>query len=214
MILDGLKSGMDQLSDLVPDQSSHANDHQEHTDWAGWDSWVNVAENQKSASRKRRNKRAPISIRPGSASDLEAANRVIEACVMTWNIPERVKRLSLASYRYTEIDLEHLRLLIAQDHNKKIIGVAGIEPAEKSAVPAGKSGLLLHGIYVEPKLHRSGTGRQLVKRALEIAKAESYAGLLIRAQPDAIGFFKAIGSREITTANSRKDYPHQYWLEV
>jgi hypothetical protein len=49
-----------------------------------------------------------ISIRTARESDLGALNEVIEACVMGWNLPERVKRLSLGSYRYQPHDLAHL----------------------------------------------------------------------------------------------------------
>ena len=40
-----------------------------------------------------------IRIRPVDETDLDALNRVIGAAVMTWALPERVKRLSLPVYR-------------------------------------------------------------------------------------------------------------------
>ena len=36
-----------------------------------------------------------IDIRPAGQADLEAINRVIEAAVMTWHLPDRVKRHAL-----------------------------------------------------------------------------------------------------------------------
>ncbi len=39
-----------------------------------------------------------IDIRLAGHADLEAINRVIEVAVMTWDLPDRVKRLSLPAY--------------------------------------------------------------------------------------------------------------------
>ena len=54
-----------------------------------------------------------INLRPALKTDLDAINRVIEAAVMTWKLPERVKRLSLPSYRYTLADFAHLEMVVA-----------------------------------------------------------------------------------------------------
>lgn len=35
-----------------------------------------------------------MTLRPATADDLEAVNRVIENAVMTWDLPDRVKRLA------------------------------------------------------------------------------------------------------------------------
>jgi len=54
-------------------------------------------------------------IRPARQIDLDAINRVIEAAVMTWDLPARVRRLSLASYSHTLLDLQHLDMVVAED---------------------------------------------------------------------------------------------------
>ena len=46
-----------------------------------------------------------LNLRPAAPDDLEEVNQVIEAAVMTWDLTERVKRLSLPSYRYNAHDL-------------------------------------------------------------------------------------------------------------
>ena len=52
-----------------------------------------------------------IRLRPLAAADLDSTNAVIEAAMMTWSLPKRLKRLSLSSYRYDPTDLEHLTLM-------------------------------------------------------------------------------------------------------
>jgi len=67
---------------------------------------------------------------------------------MTWNLPQRVKRLSLPSYRYTGIDFDHFEMVVAEDDRQTTIGIAAWEPADAKDAPAGHTALLLHGIYL------------------------------------------------------------------
>ena len=79
-----------------------------------------------------------IDIRPAWQADLEAINRVIEAAVMTWHLPDRVKRLSLPCYRYDNVDLDHLDIVLAEDGRQNIIGIAAWEQADALQSCVGK----------------------------------------------------------------------------
>jgi hypothetical protein len=70
-----------------------------------------------------------IDIRPAHADDLAALNGVVERAFMTWPLPDRVKRLSLPSYRYHAHDLQHLQVVVAEDGQRDIVGVAAWEAA-------------------------------------------------------------------------------------
>lgn len=211
MNLSTLKSGIDQLTDSLADSQETAA-HQEDGDWIGWDSWVDV--NQQTASARRSSASRPITgIRPGSEADLDAINRVIGACVMTWNIPDRVKRLSLSSYHYNAVDLKHFRLFVAYDQTNRIIGVTALESIKVSDQSTAEDALLLHGIFVDPSVQGLGVGRLLVKKCLEICGREKRKGLLVKAQPDAIGFFKALRFKAVSSTDSKRDYPHQLWMD-
>jgi hypothetical protein len=98
-----------------------------------------------------------VTLRPAKLQDLDDINRVIEAAVQSWDLPERVKRLSLFSYRYTEVDFDHLEMIVAEIDTLGIIGVAAWEMADAKDAPSGKRALLLHGIYVVPSMHDHGT---------------------------------------------------------
>ena len=155
-----------------------------------------------------------VTLRPATPADLDAVNAVIERAVMTWNLPERVKRLTLPSYRYQPHDLDHLHMLLAEDGGYGVIGVAAWEPAAARNLPAGKTGLLLHGLYVDPDRQRAGAGSRLLDAALAAAREQGFDGLLVKARPEAEGFFPAQGLQRIESVDPARDYPHRYWVDV
>ena len=155
-----------------------------------------------------------IRLRPLTAADIEPANAVIEAAIMTWELPDRVKRLSLPSYRYEAHDLDHLTLTGAEDSAGALVGVAAWEPANRSDTPNGRKGLLLHGIYVSPALHRCGVGSLLLDAAMQAARVGGFDGLLIKATRVAQGFFHAKGMSPLPVENTGRDYPYRFWKAV
>lgn len=152
-----------------------------------------------------------INIRPANKTDLDAINRVIEAAVMTWDLPERVKRLSLSSYRYNEMDFDHLEMVVAEDNQQHIIGIAAWEPADAKDTPAGHTALLLHGIYVDPACYRQGVGHQLFRAAEHAVREHHYNGLLVKAQQDANGFFLSQGMSRLPAKDSKRHYANRFW---
>lgn len=157
---------------------------------------------------------APIWLRPAVSADLDAINAVIERAVMTWNLPERVKRLTLPSYRYQPHDLEHLHIVVAEDADRTLLGVAAWEPANARDLPAGKTGLLLHGLYVDPDRQRAGVGTCLLDAAVRAAREQGFDGLLVKARPEAEGFFLTRGLTPLPVIDAERDYPHRFWKPV
>lgn len=155
-----------------------------------------------------------ITLRPATAADLDAINVVIERAVMTWPLPERVKRLTLPSYRYQSHDLDHLRIVVAEDAGRALLGVAAWEPASARDLPVGKTGLLLHGLYVDPDRQRAGVGSRLLDAAVSAAREQGFDGLLVKAQPAAEGFFLAGGLERVPAVDLARDYPHRLWKAV
>jgi GNAT superfamily N-acetyltransferase len=152
-----------------------------------------------------------ILLRAGAFTDLDAVNRVVDAAVMSWDLPDRVKRLSLPTYRYHAQDLEHLDLMLAEDPREGVVGAAAWESADPADAPEGRRALLLHGLYILPSCQRRGIGRALLSAAEETVDAAGFCGLLVRAQPSAAGFFAAHGFRHLQVRDPRRDYPHRFW---
>ena len=156
-------------------------------------------------------KRPDITIRTATQADLDAINNVIEAAVMTWNLPQRVKRLSLPSYRYTGIDFDHFEMVVAEDDRQTTIGIAAWEPADAKDAPAGHTALLLHGIYVDPSYHHQGIGRLLFQAAERAVRKHRCDGLLVKAQEDANGFFIAQGMDRLQVEAPLRHYANRFW---
>jgi N-acetylglutamate synthase-like GNAT family acetyltransferase len=152
-------------------------------------------------------------LRTARRADLPDLNGVIERAVMTWRLPERVKRLSLPLYRYNESDLGHLEVCIAEDE-ARIAGVAAWEPADPADLPEGSSGLLLHGLYVDPVRKGEGRGTRLLEACLGRARDLGLDGVLVRVQSDAEAFFRARGLERLPVRDATRDYALRYWQRV
>ena len=160
---------------------------------------------------------APVSaidLRPAGSADLDAINRVVEAALMSWPLPARVKRLSLPSYRYSAVDLEHLEMVVALDRHQQIIGVAAWEEADTVDVPGDRKALLLHGIYVDPSCHRQGVGRELYRCAERAVRQYGYGGLLVKAQQSANGFFMSQGMSRLQAEDPSRHYTNRFWMNA
>ncbi len=155
---------------------------------------------------------AAIHLRPAGRDDLEAINQVIAMAIDAWDLPDRVKRLALPSYRYSAHDLDHLEIILAETMDRQSpVGLAALEPASSSHLPADQSGLLLHGIYVAPDQQNRGIGRRLIERALRTVADKGLDGLLVKAQPDAAPFFKKLDMQALDTTDPQRDYPYRFW---
>ena len=151
-----------------------------------------------------------ILIRPADISELDAINHVIKLAVMSWDLPERVKRLSLPSYRYDAMDYRVLQIVIALESNE-IVGTAAWEAADPKETPQDASGLLLHGIYVDPARQHRGIGSLLFRAAEEAARSQEYDGLLVKAQSSADGFFLSRGMHRLEPDDPDRHYANRFW---
>jgi len=152
-----------------------------------------------------------VILREASSDDLPAINRVLEAAFMTWDLPERVKRLSLSSYRYDEMDLRHLQMMLAE-HGGEVVGMAAWEPAERKDCPGEGPALLQHGLYVHPDHMRRGIGQKLLQAVSKVARTDGFDGVLVKAQADAVGFFERAGLHSLPVQDTARHYAKRFWL--
>lgn len=152
-----------------------------------------------------------VALRPADPGDLDQINAVIARAIDTWPVSARIRRASVPLYRYHATDFQYLDMIVAVDADGRIVGVAAWEPAERQDLPGKQNGLLLHGIYVDPDWHHRGIGSRLLDRAVDAARQQHYDGVLVKAQAQAITFFRARGLRTIPVADAARDYPHRLW---
>lgn len=150
-------------------------------------------------------------LRTATRDDLPLVNGLVERAVMTWDLPERVKRLSMETYRYAPQDLSHLELVLAEAPDGRALGVAAWAVADPTDVASGYRGLLLHGLYVDPAVHGKGIGSRLLAAAEAAARAQDLDGVLVKAQRGAEGFFLARGYCKLAVDDPRRDYPYRLW---
>ena len=153
-----------------------------------------------------------MNIRTAKKTDLDAINQLIHAAVMDWKLPERVKQLSVTSYYYNDIDLKHLDIIVAEE-NKKILAVAALEKEANFSLPK-RDAILLHGIYVLPEQQGTGLGRKLFYEIEAMAHAKQAGAILVKAQKDAEGFFRAMGLEKLDVIDSNRDYENRYWKNL
>ena len=155
-----------------------------------------------------------IKFRNGKISDLDNINTVIKDAIMTWDLPERVKRLSIGSYLYNSLDFEHINFIVAVDVDCNIIGVATWNDADNKDTPSACNAILLHGIYVSPHFHHKNIGTQLIEKINTVAMSGNYKGVLVKAQKDAIGFFISQGMKKLDVENPSRHYENRFWKDA
>ncbi len=152
-----------------------------------------------------------LRLRRAQDDDLQTVNSLIGRAIQSWDLPERVKRISVPIYLYRANDLEFMQLTLAEDPDGQAVGIAAWELAGARDAPRGRSALLLHGIYVDPDLHRCGIGSRLLDAAVQAAANEYCDGLVAKAHNDAVPFFEALGLDRLPVENTDRDYPHRFW---
>jgi len=118
---------------------------------------------------------------PARAEDLAALNGVVERAVMTWQLAERVKRLSLPATATTRTILVTCRSCWRKTPRKaSSASLPGMTPARatcrRSARPAAAWAVC------RPRRQRGGVGSRLLDAAAEAARRQGLDGVLVRAQ--------------------------------
>ena len=157
---------------------------------------------------------SPFGLRRLSAADLDGINAVIEAAVMSWEKPLRVRRLSLPSCQYGLHDFDHLTFVGATQSSGPVVGMVAWEPSLVAEAPGEGMSLAIHGLYVHPDHHGQGVGQRLFESAITAARLAELDGILVKAIRDAQGFFANQGMRALEVSDPTRDYPHRFWLDL
>ena len=154
-----------------------------------------------------------VNLRPCRPGDLPAVNAIIASGVMGWQLSDRVKRLSIPLYQYDRSDLDHLRIQVAECGGR-ILAVAAWDHAPEEQLLPGRTGFLLHGLYVAPEARDQGLGAALLDACQQAAADAGLDGVLVKAQADSAGYFVARGLERLPVTRVTQDYALRFWLPV
>jgi ribosomal protein S18 acetylase RimI-like enzyme len=135
---------------------------------------------------------APV-IRLGTPRDYSAVAAVYRRASL-FNAGDRDNLLAHPQYLILEPEaLEQGRTLVAEEQGE-IVGFASWAEAEGSVD--------LEDLFVDPTWMRRGIATALVLRILDILRPRAVTRLEVTANPHALGFYRAVGFRDIGTAST------------
>ncbi len=142
--------------------------------------------------------------------DLEGINRVISSAMDAWRISERVKRISLPLYQYGLDDLDFFQIFVVENAKGQLLAVAALEQVDSSGDQDGAEPVNLHGIYVDPVVHGTGLGSDLLEKVGRVAAMQGYRTMIVKAKADSTGFFIKQGFEKLPVRDPNRDYPYRY----
>lgn len=134
-----------------------------------------------------------LTYRPAQLADLDAMSRVAVAAKRQWGYPDEWIELWRDQLQYTAETLAHQHVYCAE-LDGAIIGVVSISLDAEVAE--------LEGLWVLPAHGRRGVGRALMDLAAAQAVARGAHVLRIVSDPNAEGFYLALGARLVGYSES------------
>ncbi|MGV7962575.1 GNAT family N-acetyltransferase [Photorhabdus tasmaniensis] len=111
---------------------------------------------------------------------------------------EEDRELLLANPHMIELPIEH----IAAEY-VYVVEQAGVILGFSVVLPRSDGDAELDGLFVEPTVWHQGVGRQLVKIALNNVHTEGGISLRVLANPQAAGFYIALGFERLGEENTQ-----------
>ena len=157
-----------------------------------------------------------LHIRQGAPADLPAINDVVEAAVMAWPLPPRLRRLSVPVLRYDAADMADYELLLGH-RGGQLAGIAAwcARPAPGAAASGLPAHALLHGLYVNPAQQRQGIGRSLQEAVARRAGEARLEGILVKAERVSREYFARCGYQTLPIEDDPPSaYPYRFWMAL
>ncbi|MFE7773390.1 GNAT family N-acetyltransferase [Streptomyces sp. NPDC057445] len=126
-----------------------------------------------------------LRIRDARPDEAEALSALVMRSKAYWGYDEKFLAACRDELGINAEELTARRVVVAVDAGT-VAGVASLE----GSPPEGKLGLL----FVEPRLIRTGVGRQLYMHVLRTARESGFRRLAIDADPHALPFYRAMGA--------------------
>ena len=150
-------------------------------------------------------------VRSAGFTDLTTVNLIIKSAVESWQVPDRLKRLSLPLLQYNTSDFEEFELFLHLQGDVAD-GVAALARDANFIGPHATRCALLHGLYVRSDSQRLGVGKAMQQIVTDHACEMGCEGLLVKAQRVSTSYFAKQGYTEYVSPEI--DYPYLYWKPI
>jgi predicted N-acetyltransferase YhbS len=132
-------------------------------------------------------------------ADKREAKALTSLCMRSkahWGYDAEFMRDAAPALLITEAMIRKRFVLVAEDHNGDVLGVAAIEPV-------GAEGAYdLSRLFVQPSAMRTGVGRSLFAVAVAVIQQRGGRSLSILSDPFAVAFYQRLGAIRVGDAPS------------
>lgn len=128
-----------------------------------------------------------VRIRAGRAEEAAALTELVLRSKAHWGYDAEFLDACRAELTIRPEEVEHLRIVVAEDADLGIVGVASLE----GTAPEGCLGLC----FVEPRAIGRGVGRALYLHVMGAARQLGFTRITIEADPNAEPFYRTMGAR-------------------
>ncbi len=134
-----------------------------------------------------------MKLRPALQQELNSLTELCLRSKAAWGYDLAFLDACRAEFTLTADDLRRSTIVVAES-NDVLIGMAQIEVTGNRAD--------LFKLFVDPDHLNRGAGRQLFQWAVDTAASAGAVQMVIESDPDAAGFYRAMGARDAGTAPS------------
>jgi len=127
----------------------------------------------------------------------EEVERLTELAIRSkraWGYDDEFMRRVMPDMIVHRAYLENERGIVAEGSGGDLVGYAIVRVGGKTAY--------LRDLFIEPQHFRSGVGRMLFGAACEFARTHGAESLTLDGDPNAIGFYKRMGMRQVGSERS------------
>jgi len=134
-----------------------------------------------------------VRIRPARADEAAAISALAVRAKAHWGYDDAFMAACRPELTWTAAEVDREDVLVAE--------VDGVLFGTTARVGPGPDGRLW-AVFVDPAQHGRGIGRALLTELLDRARADGFDSLTIGADPNAAGFYRAVGAMQIGEVES------------
>ena len=136
-----------------------------------------------------------IHVRPARADEADCLSALCRRSKAHWGYNDAFLLASKPALTVSPARIAEGRVLVAEDANGNLLGIAAAEPLEDRVFD-------LSLLFIEPAAIRTGVGEKLFRAIVGLIAREGAARLRIEADPNAEDFYVRLGARRIGEAPS------------